>query len=219
VAGVWNHRRRLRRRRFTVVPQDPVGILYEGTISHPFRDARRAKLYITDKLEKHELYQEIAPSSRSKSMLTEYAGTRCVESKLGKVHYHLVHFGNRGMQNSLADTLTLSGIATRNLRIRFQQKLMLNTDLRNSSPHFLQDGPPHLDKSCLALLNSLAKEAVLNFNIHNDIRALPKDNCERFLSHYYEQQQIHNKLIQEKKQPESVISSCMCQLCGPKPGF
>jgi hypothetical protein len=73
---------------------------------------------LPDVLSKADLCLAVEPSKRSKSKLTRWVGQRGVESKLEKAHHAIANYANGGMRNSLADNLSLSGIALCNLSIR-----------------------------------------------------------------------------------------------------
>ncbi len=65
-----------------------------------------------------DMYQEILPGPRSTHGLSKWKCDR-PESPLEKFHELLAHFGNSGMNKTLADTPTLGGTTQFNIRMRW----------------------------------------------------------------------------------------------------
>jgi hypothetical protein len=65
----------------------------------------------------------MSSSKLSKSKLTQWVGQRGVESKLEKAHHAIANFANGGMRNSLADNLSLAGLADCNLNVHERIKI------------------------------------------------------------------------------------------------
>ena len=160
--------------------------------------------HVTDVLPKEELYEVIEPRHGSKSQLRQYIGKRGVESKLESFHLRLQHFGNRGSRRELVDALSLAGIAEWNLRIRHRLHLLKHPEERAWS----RDTPSHLNHLYLELINDLAKKAGLKVEVYTNVRALPEDNGERFMSQYLEQQKQRGEMFLPTD-----IGRCACRMC------
>jgi hypothetical protein len=144
---------------------------------------------VIDTLRRDELYQGVQPTLNLKTKLTEWIGSRGVESKLEQSHQAIDHFANTGMGKELADALTLAGIALYNLHIRRRlQMSCMPAFERVKVPTGYQDVPAHTDHSRLNYINHLARTAGIESDVHTGVTKLQADNGEKFLSEYLEQQ-------------------------------
>ena len=171
--------------------------------------ARNSVPWVTDVLPKEDIYEPIAPGRRSKTDLPEYLGKRGVESKLESFHLRLAHFGNLGTSKELMDSLCLAGMAEWNKRIRHRHRCL--RDPTEALTSWSKEVPSHLDHSYLALINNLARQAGVADDAHKNVMPLPKDNGERFMSMYWDEQQKRNSNFVPK-----ASGRCMCHLCIPQ---
>ena len=133
------------------------------------------------------------------------------ENTLEKYYEVLAHFANDGMRDELADSLALAGIALCNLHIRCRLKLMqLPPEERASIPHECREVPPFLNDSRLSLINGLAMQAGLDFEVHPDVRQLAKHNGEKFLSQCYYEQLKRNS---NATTIDNATGRCSCRDC------
>jgi hypothetical protein len=175
------------------------------------RNAKMSAKFVTDLLPANELF---IPIGKTDYGLTIWQGIRGAESKLESFHLALNHFANRGCKRSLADNLTLHGVALYNLRIRFRKRLTHDTKLKESLMSFFLNSPAHLNNSHLLAINNKANRAGLRGSVYGGIEILPEDNGERFMSEYWEQQNKRNQVIHNKILIDAHLTGrCLCILC------
>jgi hypothetical protein len=96
-------------------------------------------------------YKRIDPGPGSRHKLPKWKSKR-PKSSLEQVHRFLAHFGNRGMNKRLADTITLGGAAEYNLKQRRKhgtKPVGIPSGFANKQRFY--------DHSFLQFLNELAK--------------------------------------------------------------
>jgi hypothetical protein len=155
----------------------------------------------------------VQPTLNSKTKLTEWIGSRGVESKLEWSHQAIVHFANTGMGKELADALTLARIVLYNLHI-CHRLLMISMPVLECAnvPSGYQDVPAHTNHSGLHYINHLAHRAGIDCDVHTGITKIQVDNGEKFMSEYLEQQLTGNEILT----PHPETCQCMCLKCGMK---
>jgi hypothetical protein len=174
------------------------------------------------------MYREVPPGPRSGSEqghgLSTYISKR-PESHLEASHGPLAHYGNTGMGTKLAEVLTLRGLAHRNVKIRHKltlrsEKSSEKTTTTRKVPYHLREEPAHPNHSMLSYLNNQAIEKGMKPPF-NDVRPLPEDNGEVFLSEYYFQQlkrnETRNQLLASLPTTvprlDPARKRCMCNEC------
>ena len=171
--------------------------------------------WVVDKLPREELYQEVAPGTRSKTNLKVFVGVRGAESKLEKGHDIMGHLGNTAMRPSLADSLGMIGVARYNRSIRYRLKIAkMDPEERKRIPICFQQAPHYMNHLRLTQINQLAAEVGLEAPPHSDVEILPEDNGERFFS---EALMEHKKRDEAGVQYEDKTNRCMCKACGGRP--
>jgi hypothetical protein len=171
---------------------------------------------LPDVLSKADLYLAVEPSKRSKSKLTRWVGQRGVESKLEKAHHAIANYANGGMRNSLADNLSLAGIALYNLSIRERIKIdRMSADEQAKIPYAFRGVPAHTNHSRLHYMNQLSREAI-GKDVHDYVEPeLGPNTGEKFFSEYNAMQIQRNASIA----PHPETDRCMCHLCGTGPAL
>jgi hypothetical protein len=171
-----------------------------------------------------DMYREVPPGPRSRSEqghgLSTFISKR-PESHLEASHGPLANYANTGMNAKLADILTLRGLACRNVKIRHKLTLRSETTTTTTRkvPYYLREEPAHPNHSMLSYLNKQAKEKGLKLPFKN-VRPLPEDNGELFLSEYYQEQLKRNQRRLQLLQSSMFVSDsdparkrCMCNEC------
>jgi hypothetical protein len=156
-----------------------------------------------------DMYQKIPPGKRSTHGLSKWKCTR-PESPLEKFHELLAHFGNSGMNQGLADTLTLGGTTEFNCKMRWKAKInkqKLAGEIVDIPVDFI-DLPRFYDHSFLHYLNELAKSCGIP-PIFDDVDPINKNNGEVYLSKYFEEQMVRNQTVGQDKK----TSICQCPTC------
>jgi hypothetical protein len=82
--------------------------LFKEDTKSAVQNAKKNAVGVSDMLRRDELYQGVQLPLNSRTKLTEWIGSRGVESKLERSHQAIVHFANTGMGSKLADALTLA---------------------------------------------------------------------------------------------------------------
>jgi hypothetical protein len=166
-----------------------------------------------------DTYREVPPGPRSEHGhgLSSYISKR-PESHLEASHGPLANYANTGMNAKLADVLTLRGLASRNVKIRHKLALLSEPRTHYNVPFHLRGEPAHPNHSIMTYLNSQARKKGVKFPFKN-VRPLPADNGEVFLSEYYQEQLKRNEGRTQLLASLNIARSdparkrCMCNGC------
>jgi len=171
--------------------------------------------YVQDLLPLEEMCYTIPPNPNSPHQLNKYLSKRA-ESKLESFHDNLAHFGNGGMNNSLADNLNLCGTARYNLTMRHKLRLAvtpenplenpLQAERRRKIPTAWEDVVSYFNHSELAYINSIAKDAGVEEPPFSNVEVLPKDMGKGFFSEYL-------CVVDPINQPYNENDMCLCTDC------
>lgn len=161
-----------------------------------------------------EMYQRIPPSRNSTHQLSTYQSMR-PESALEKNNEFLAHYANVGMRPTLADALTIGGIANHNVKKRHKykrnQRLLAGEDWEADIPLHFADEPKYWNHSQLKALNDSAARKGLS-KVFLDVDYLnDKDNGEKFGSEYFVGQEKRNQTCGWNEE----TSLCNCSECAP----
>ena len=165
--------------------------------------------YIADNAN-FDAYREIPPGPRSKHNLSTWQSKR-PEAHLENFHKSLAHFANVNMSVGLANCLTMRGAAENNVAVRHtrataEKKLLFKKT--PPLPEHVRRHPPIQDHLLMAHLNKRAKELGLEQSFYN-VRPLPEDNGEVFLSDYFKEQSCRD----DKKLTNEETRRCLCHVC------
>jgi hypothetical protein len=165
--------------------------------------------HLPDKIPFEDVYRKHNPPPGAKHGLPTYRAHRG-ESNLESLHYSFAHFGNTNMRPKLADMFGMLGLTRYNCQARERVRVgQMTAEEMLAIPAHQRGNPLHLDHSSLAYINGLAKQAGLLEPHFKDVRPLPMDNGERFLSEYLGQQLERNRL-----HPKLPINDlCQCPRC------
>ena len=138
------------------------------------------------------------------------------ESALEYFHLLLAHYGNGGMNRRLADCLNLRGTAEYNLQCRWKmhvRRQFFDNNARPDLPKSMDSHPLFLDHSRLQMINDMAieKQVATPFDF---VTPIPdRNNGERFLSVYYEEQCERNLVEHFDSTVATHRFLCRCSAC------
>ena len=152
---------------------------------------------------------KITPSKYSQSQLDTYIGMRGPKSKGKKTHHAVAHYANGRMRPALVDALTFAGMANDNLRLLYNHDVLcFEIELRVEIPYEFRRVPPHLNHSRLDYINKKARACdKIDFDVHKNVRPLPSDNKERYMSEYLVEQ------MKETKNTSQIRTVVACASC------
>jgi hypothetical protein len=160
-------------------------------------------------------YREIPPGPRSKHGLSTWLSKR-PESHLENFHKSLAHFANTNMNPGLSDCLSIRGGAENNVAIRHDLATAEQKGIFEKTPpmpEYISQHPPIQDHLLMVFLNKKARELGLNEPFTN-VRPLPEDNGEVFLTEYYYAQAKRNS---NKDITMTNTRRCLCNQCSGNP--
>ena len=186
--------------------------LYTGQTQDTILQQYEVVQYVSDP-QGMVMYHVVPAPEGSPHGLPTYVSKR-LESKLEWFHMLLAHFGNGGMTNELADALTMRGTCEDNVAIRHRGQLRMLPNRKDAGgwPHYVKDTPIFFDHSMLAWVNGRCVELGIR-PIFHDVHRVDKDNGERFMSQYLQQQMIRNRHLSL----ERVGMQCNCASCSAMP--
>jgi hypothetical protein len=148
--------------------------------------------YLSDILPPEQMYRSTNAASKSKHGLRIQISNHG-ESRLEAFHGLSADFANTGMRESLADVLTIQGTADANSDVRERIKFEnMDTQDKKLVPAWLHGKPIFYNDSNKATLNEKAT-AVGAPQPFLDVRPLPENNGELFLSEYLNAQRYRNE--------------------------
>ena len=165
----------------------------------------KTKLDLISDPEDVPMYQLIPPGKRSTHQLPKYSCDQ-PESLLEHFHCFMAHYGNTGMSDRLAQTLTMGGTCEHNVKQRWRQHIneMKLQGIDTNIIGAYEDIPQYFDHSYLGYLNQQAIDQGLPPPFKN-VRTLRANNGERFLSDYFRDQ------VQRNKEMETTTKKPRCQ--------
>ena len=191
--------------RGQIDPTSKTTLFTEETMD-AFKNCHLKAHAIADDLSPEDLFMKVTPSKYSRSQLDTYIGMRGPESMGEKTHLGIAHYANGGMPPALVDALTFAGMANDNLRLRYYHDVLrLEKELRAEIPTNF-GVPPHLNLSRLDYINKKACDKI-NFDVHKNVRPLPSDNKERYMSEYLVEQ------MKETKNTSQIRTVVACASC------
>jgi hypothetical protein len=155
-------------------------------------ECKKTCKYLSDILPPEQMYRSANAASKSKHGLKTQISNRG-ESRLEAFHGLSADFANTGMRESLADVLTIQGTADANSDVRERIKFEnMDTQDKKLVPAWLHGKPIFYNDSNKATLNEKAT-AVGAPQPFLDVRPLPENNGELFLSEYLNAQRYRNE--------------------------
>ncbi len=172
-------------------------------------ECKKTCKFLSDVLPPEQMYRSANASSKSKHGLKTQISNRG-ESRLECFHGLSADFANTSMRESLADALTIEGTAEANSEVRERIKFeTLDMQEKKLVPAWLHGKPIFYNDSNKATLNDKAA-AVGAPSPFLEVRPLPANNGELFLSEYLKAQQYRNENF--RAHPEN--NRCTCPSCG-----
>lgn len=184
-------------------------LLFTSDTKLAVENAKEKCNYVSDYLPIDQMYTAMPPTPHSTHGLNAFLSHR-VESRLEGFHGPLSNFANTNTNARLADILTLTGVAQYNCHIRQKYlSIAMSNDEKKKIPAHLLEIPRYYNHSELEVVNRNAEIVGLPPPFL-DIRILPEDNGERFLSQYLFEQQKRDQTIT----PHINTDRCQCCCCG-----